>query len=107
VLITGNNFGAPGHFLPVVTIGRVMCNSVARPDAQTLWCTLPPSVVGRSKVRVSFAAMETADEVVMDRMCGAGAHGFVGETCGACPQVHTRGSHDETLRGAVGKRFSR
>ena len=52
-------------------------------------CTFPPSVVDRYNVTVSFAEHTTTQSVFVDRLCGAGYYGSVGNACATCPQVRS------------------
>ena len=74
----------------VTSPGNTACEGVRRASPSVLTCTFPPSVVNRYNVAVSFAGNTTAESVSIDRLCGAGFYGSVGDACTACPQVGTR-----------------
>ena len=87
VLVVGSNFGAPGHVLPSISIGAMLCIDVRRANSSTLTCSMPPTVVGRYDVVVLFGGVSSGTGVVVDRMCGAGLYGSVGQSCQVCPAV--------------------
>ena len=48
---------------------------------------MSPSTVGRFPVIVQLGGARSADNVTIDRMCGAGFFGLIGDSCQLCPQV--------------------
>lgn len=87
VQISGANFGLPQHPAPVVYIGPNICQSVLRVNTTFLQCTATSSVIGRMVVNVSLGGLHSQEPLFIDRMCGGGYTGLLGQHCGPCPVV--------------------
>lgn len=85
--VNGSNFGLAVHPLPVVLLGKLLCQSVNRVSDSSILCRASSSAVGRQAVTVTLGDLQSSGLLYIDRMCGVGLTGTPGEYCKACPTV--------------------